>query len=81
MGTAVDERVESELTVLFENEDEVLCVAEDAPATHNAVLGCGHSFLVCANHARRCEAMRVIVKVAKCWVCRKDVPLKSLIPL
>ena len=81
MGTAVDERVDSELTVLFENEDEVLCITEDAAATHSAVLECGHSFLVCDKHAQRCEAIRVIVGVAACWVCHKPVTLKSLIPL
>lgn len=81
MGTSVDERVDSELTALVENDDEVPCVAGDDPATHSATLECGCSFVVCDRHTRRIRLMAEIKKVAKCWHCRREVALKSLNPI
>ncbi len=78
MGTAVDERVDSELTTILDNEEEVPCIGCSKPATHSAVLECKHSFLVCDNHARRVRVVQVIAQTATCFVCHKVVGLLSL---
>lgn len=81
MGTAVDERVDSELTVLLDNEEEVPCVSCEKPATHSAVLECHHSFLVCEKHTRVVRDMAHVIGRAKCVTCHKVVGLLSLNPI
>lgn len=81
MGTAVDERVDSELTVLLDNDEEVPCISCENPATHSAVLECKHSFVVCEKHTRVVRAMAEILQRAKCITCREVVGLVSLNPI
>ena len=81
MATAVEENVDSELTVLVENHEEVPCSGCSDPATHSANLGCDHSFLLCDNHTRRVRIIAATKQTARCSVCYQDVGLKSLNPI
>lgn len=81
MGTAVDERVDSELTVLLDNDEKVPCLRCPEVATHSGVLECKHSFLVCDYHTRKTRIFAEVFREAKCMTCHQLVALVSLNPI
>lgn len=82
MGTAVEERTDIDLELIFENNEEPKCEFCEETATHNWVLSCNCSSLVgpkCIKRIRETERMHW--GVARCFVCKQLASIKSIHPI